>query len=137
MPRLDTVRRVTSAKYNGAKTIGQMYKENSDFMMEYTWDNDIQSKICYIYDYAHDDQPEFKDHMTYENTTKKRIDAKFIISSYGSIDKDQVAYHIMFKPSEPIEFNEGDELYYYETDYRKRYDMRFPIGLIYGSIKTL
>ena len=68
--------------------------------------------------------------MTYENTTKTKIDAKFIVSSYGSIDKDQVAYHLMFRSSQPIEFEPNDELYYYETDYRKRYDMRFPVGLM-------
>ena len=130
MPSLDTMRRVTSQKNNGAKTIGQIHKENSDFAMEQLWNNDIQSRTCYIYDYLHDDQPDRKDHMTYDSTTKTRIDAKFIISSYGSIDKDQVAYHLMFRPSQPIEFNEGDELYYYETDYRERYDMRFPIGLM-------
>lgn len=130
MPSLDTIRRITSQKNNGAKTIGQIHKENSDFVMEQLWNNDIQSRTCYIYDYLHDDQPELKDHMTYENTTKTKIDAKFIISSYGSIDKDQVAYHLMFRPSQPIEFDQGDELYYYETDYRKRYDMRFPIGLM-------
>lgn len=129
MPSLETSRRIFSQKYNGAKTVGQIHKENSNFIIEQTWDNDIQSKICYIYDHIHDDQPELKDHMTYENTTKTKIDAKFIISSYGSIDKDQVAYHIMFKPSQSIEFQENDELYYYETDYRKRYVMRFPVGM--------
>ena len=90
---------------------------------------DIQSKVCYIYDYAHDNQPELKDHMTYENTTKTRIDAKFIISQYGSISKDQVAYHLMFKPSQPLEFNDGDELYYFETNYRKKYNIPFPCSL--------
>ena len=67
--------------------------------------------------------------MTYENTTKTRIDAKFIITQYGSISKDQVAYHLMFKPSQPLEFNEGDELYYFETDYRRKYDIPFPCSL--------
>ena len=90
---------------------------------------DIQSKVCYIYDYLHDDQPELKDHMTYENTTKTRIDAKFIITQYGSISKDQVAYHLMFKPSQPLEFNDGDELYYFETNYRKKYNIPFPCSL--------
>lgn len=90
---------------------------------------DIQSKVCYIYDYAHDNQPELKDHMTYENTTKTRIDAKFIVSQYGSISKDQVAYHLMFKPSQPLEFNDGDELYYFETNYRKKYNIPFPCSL--------
>ena len=129
MPSLQTARRVANAKNNGAKTIGQIYKEQSDELMEWTWDNDIQSKVCYIYDYAHDNQPELKDHMTYENTTKTRIDAKFIVSQYGSISKDQVAYHLMFKPSQPLEFNDGDELYYFETNYRKKYDIPFPCSL--------
>ena len=129
MPSLQTARRVANAKNNGAKTIGQIYKEQSDELMEWTWDNDIQSKVCYIYDYAHDNEPELKDHMTYENTTKTRIDAKFIITQYGSISKDQVAYHLMFKPSQPLEFNDGDELYYFETNYRKKYDIPFPCSL--------
>ena len=129
MPSLQTARRVANAKNNGAKTIGQIYKEQSDELMEWTWDNDIQSKVCYIYDYFHDNQPELKDHMTYENTTKTRIDAKFIITQYGSISKDQVAYHLMFKPSQPLEFNDGDELYYFETNYRKKYDIPFPCSL--------
>lgn len=90
---------------------------------------DIQSKVCYIYDYLHDNQPELKDHMTYENTTKTRIDAKFIVSQYGSISKDQVAYHLMFKPSQPLEFNDGDELYYFETNYREKYNIPFPCSL--------
>ena len=110
-------------------TLGQIRKEQSDEILEQTWDNDIQSKVCYIYDYAHDNEPELKDHMTYENTTKTRIDAKFIVSQYGSISKDQVAYHLMFKPSQPLEFNDGDELYYFETNYRKKYNIPFPCSL--------
>ena len=110
-------------------TLGEKLKHDSDVLMESTWNSDLQSKVCYIYDYFHDDQPHLKDHMTYENTTKTRIDAKFIITQYGSINKDQVAYHLMFKPSQPLEFNEGDELYYFETDYRKKYDIPFPFSL--------
>ena len=41
MPSLQTARRVANAKNNGAKTIGQIYKEQSDWVMEQTWDNDI------------------------------------------------------------------------------------------------
>ena len=74
MPSFETARRIASVKNNGAKTIGQIHKEESDWLMEETWDNDIQSKVCYIYDFFRDDQPELKDHMTYENTTKTRID---------------------------------------------------------------
>lgn len=129
MPSLQTARRVANAKNNGAKTIGQIYKEQSDWAMEQTWDNDIQSKICYIYDFYHDDQPRLAEGMTYENTIKTRIDAKFIVKSYQSMDKDQVDYYIQFKPTQKTHFSEGDELYYFETDYRKKYHNDNFIGL--------
>lgn len=129
MPSLETARRIASAKYNGAKTIGQIYKDTSDFVMLETWDNDIQSKICYIYDFWHDDQPHLNKGMTYENTTKTKIDAKFIITQYGSISKDQVPFHIQFKPNELLEFTQNDELYYFETDYHSKYNVQFPLSL--------
>lgn len=129
MPSLSTARRIASIKNNGAKTIGQIHKENSDFVMETTWENDVQSKVCYIYDYYHDDKPWLAEDITHENTTKTKIDAKFIVTKYSSIDKDQVEYHLQFRPSQPVRFTEDDELYYYETDYKKRYSTQFPIGL--------
>lgn len=119
--RLETARRVSSVKNNGAKTLGQIYKEMSDWAMEETWDNNIQSKVCYIYDYFHDDQPELKDHMTYDNTTKTKIDIKNIVKTYQSIDKDQIEYYIQFKPSQKTDFNEEDELYYFQKDYTDKY----------------
>ena len=135
MPSLQTARRVANAKNNGAKTIGQIYKEQSDFIMEETFLNDIQSKVCYIYDYFHDDQPDKNVGMTYENTTKTKIDVKFIVKTYQSIDKDQVEYYIQFRPSQKVWFEESDELYYFETDYRQKYGIQdFPIGLIYSSL---
>ena len=129
MPSLSTARRIASMKNNGSKTIGQIRKEESDFLMEQTWDGDIQSKVCYIYDFYHDDKPWLAEDITHENTTKTKIDAKFIVTKYSSIDKDQVEYHLQFKPSQPVRFTEDDELYYYETDYKKRYSTQFPIGL--------
>ena len=110
-------------------TLGEKLKSDSDTLMELTWDNDIQSKICYIYDFYHDDQPRLAEGMTYENTTKTRIDAKFIVKSYQSMDKDQVDYYIQFKPTQKTHFSEGDELYYFETDYRKKYHNDNFIGL--------
>lgn len=130
MPSLQTARRIAHAKNNGAKTIGQIYKEQSDDMMNWTWWNDPQSKVAYIYDYFHDDQPEIKDHMTYENTTKTRIDIKFIVKSYQSMDKDQVDYYIQFRPDEKFDFTENDELYYYEKDFHKKYGADYPIGMM-------
>lgn len=137
MPSLSTARRIANAKTNNAKTLGQIYKEESDFLMEETWDNSIASKTCYIYDHFHDDfftdehgiTRSLAEGMTYENTNKTKIDAKFIIKSYQSMDKDQVEYYLMFRPSQPVRFNKGDDLYYYETDFRKRYSATFPIGL--------
>lgn len=129
MPSLTTARRIASAKSNNASTIGQIHKENSDWTMEETFWNDPQSKVAYIYDYLHDDQPDKKDHMTYETTTKTRIDVKLIVKAYSSIDQDQPEFYCQFKPSQKIEFDEGDELYYYETEYRKKYGMEFPLGL--------
>ena len=118
-------------------TIGQILKQQSDDIMEQTFENDIATKTCYIYDHFHDDfftdehgiTRSLAEGMTYENTNKTKIDAKFIIKSYQSMDKDQVEYYLMFRPSQPVRFNEGDDLYYYETDFRKRYGATFPIGL--------
>lgn len=125
MPSFREAKRI----YGSNLTIGQQLKQMSDMAMEETWDNNIQSKVCYIYDYYHDDQPDKKDHMTYERTTKTRIDAKFINKSYQSIDKDQVDYYIQFKPSQPVEFTKNDQLYYYEQDFRRKYGAEFPTGL--------
>lgn len=122
MPSLTTARRIASTKNNSAKTIGQIHKENSDFVMEYTWDNDVASKLCYIYDFWHDDQKHLNVGMTYENTTKTPIDAKILVSKYGSIAKDQPELQCMFKPSQKNIFDSNDELYYME-EYRKKYDI--------------
>ena len=123
-----TTGKYTSQNGMDKTTLGQQYKSESDMLMDELWWNDPQSKVCYIYDYFHDDQPDLKDHMTYSHTTKTRIDAKFIVKSYQSIDKDQVEYYLQFRPSQKVEFDPKDELYYYETEYRQRYGSEFPIG---------
>lgn len=130
MPSLSTARRIASMKNNGAKTIGQIHKENSDFVMETTWENDVQSKVCYIYDYYRDNQKHLNVGMTYENTTKTRIDVKFIKTQTQTLARDQVEFNIQFKPSQKLQFSEDDDLYYFETDYRQRYGVQFPVGLI-------
>lgn len=42
MPSLETAKRIASVKNNGAKTIGQIHKEESDWLMEATWDSDVE-----------------------------------------------------------------------------------------------
>lgn len=109
-------------------TLGEKLKSDSDKLMELTWNGDLQSKVGYIYDYAHDDQPDINHHMTYEHTTKTRVDVKVIVKSYSSMDKDQPEFYLQFKPSQKYEFEKNDELYYFEKDYRQKFDMEFPIG---------
>ena len=110
-------------------TLGQRAKHTSDLLMESTWDNDIQSKVCYIYDYFRDSNVDEEYGFSYRNTTKHRIDAKFIVTQYGTISKDQVEYHLMFKPSQKLEFIQRDSLYWFEEEYRHPFNVQFPIGM--------
>lgn len=105
------------------RTEGEVRKRQSDIIMEATWDRDLQSKRCYIYDYFHDDQKSKNKGMTYSpETTKTPVDLKFIITQYGSLSKDQIEYHVQFKPSWRFE----------EPAYMKEYETKFqaeiPIG---------
>lgn len=110
-------------------TLGEKLKSESDMVMNATFWNDPQSKVCYIYDYFHDNQPHLNFGMTYEKTTKTKIDAKFIVTKYPTVDKGKTEYHLMFRPSQKTVFNENDELYYFETDYRKKYGNEHFVGL--------
>ena len=103
-------------------TLGEKLKSDSDTLMELTWDNDEQSKLCYIYDWKHDDSPNLNIGMTYENTIKTPIDAKILVSKYGSIDKDSPTLQCQFKPSQKEYFTEDDKLFYME-EYRQKYHL--------------
>lgn len=117
----------TSSTGKDYETLGAKLKTNADVLMDRLWDRDITAKKCYIYDYFHDDQPHLNIGMTYENTTKTPIDAKIMITSYGSLSKDQPELHCMFRPSQSFTFNLDDDLYYLE-DYRKKYQNDVPVG---------
>ena len=109
--------------YYGA-TLGEVRKNQSDMIMEATWDGDLQSKICYIYDYYHDDEPDKNYKLSPQRRrTKTVIPAKYIVNSYNSEGKDQVLYHIQFKPSQ------RNPLEYFENEYEQKYGIMFPIGL--------
>ncbi len=123
-------------------TLGEHLKSESDKMMELTWDNDVQSKRCFVYDYFHDDyvvdengnRKILKEDMTYEKTNKTVIDAKFFAKSHQSLDKDRVEYYLQFKPSQKTRFEPDDELYYFEKNYRQKYGNDPYIGLIYSPL---
>lgn len=87
-------------KYANVGTIGQQLKAMSDEIMQETFDNDIQTRQCYLYDYYHDDQPKLEyGYNPALSKTKIPVKLKFIIKSYRSIAKDDVDYHIMFEPN--------------------------------------
>lgn len=116
------VRRFGQPYYNGNDymTLGESLKVKSDLIMEDSWWNDPQSKVAYIYDYFHDDQPELNYGMSYDNTTKTRIDIKYIVTEKGSLSKDTPSVKIQFKPSTKLHYSEEDDLYYLE-ERMKRY----------------
>ena len=115
--------------YQNVGSHGQQLKAMADEVMQQTWDNDIATRQCYIYDYFHDDQPELKGGENYHpelSKTKIPVKLKFIIKEYKSASKDDPEYHIQFEPDvwnsmscKPDWFIEGYE----------KLGIEFPIGL--------
>lgn len=86
-------------KYSNVGTVGQQLKVMSDEVMQETFDDDIQTRQCYIYDYYHDDQAEME--YGYDpslSKTKIPVKLKFIVKSYKTMAKDDPEYHIQFEP---------------------------------------
>lgn len=120
MPSLATYKKIV-----GEYTNGQSHKVDSDMIMEQTWDDDIQSRIGYFYDYAHDKYPrQFTGLSPETDPDKVPISIKYIENSSQTLSKDAVSYHIMFKPSQDLNIVE-----YYKTDYEDRWGATFPCGL--------
>ena len=109
---------------NMGKKANEFRKNQSDKIMTYTWNEDIQSKTCYLYDYFHDSTPKLNYNIDSVNDSlKTEIEAKFIVNTYNSDNKDQVSYHLQFKPKQVCNVS------YYNSDYVKIYDSEFPYGL--------
>ena len=125
MPSLSAYKR----RLNGGSTVGEIAKTQADLVMEVTWDNDIATRDCYLYDFYHDDSLAVCEGMTYENTVKTKVRAKFLVTAYQTLSKDLVEYDLMLKPTFPRTFKEGDELYYYQRDFADKYGAKFPVGL--------
>lgn len=115
--------------YANVGTHGQQLKAMADDVIQQTWDNDIATRQCYIYDYYHDDKPELlRGYNPAECTDKIPVSLKFIIKSYKTVSKDDPEYHIQFEPSvwnsmscKPQWFVDGYE----------KYGIEFPVGLTY------
>lgn len=107
-------------RINKSKNLGSARRENSEYIMEQTFDEDLAYRYCYIYDYYHDDQHSLSIGMTYDKTTKIGLDAKFLVTQYGTLSKDQVEYHLMLRRTQK-------PLSYYSESFGK--NAEFPIGL--------
>ena len=112
-------------KHGNITTVGQQLKKSSDMVMQQTFVNDVQTKLCYLYDYYHDDQPD--EEYGYDpslSTTKIPVMAKFIVKSYVTIAKDEPDYHLQFAPND---WNNQT----FKRDWFDRYDrlgIRTPTG---------
>lgn len=110
-------------KLLGNKTIGQAHKDMSDKIMDYTWWNDIQSRVIYLFDYWHDKNKTFLNDIKIDENNMTPIDAKFVMYSSQTFDKDAVTFHLQFRPGQQCNVN------YYDEFFKKPYDALFPIGL--------
>lgn len=122
MPSLDIYKKIKG----NTKTIGEGHKNQSDMVLEATWNNDINSKIAWFYDQDRDDEYELSDDLhPYKSQTKIPIEIKFYEIEYNSLSKDETGMHIMFKPS----FNYQEAVPYYDREYKNVVDSVWPIGM--------
>lgn len=119
MPSLDTYKK----QLGSPKTIGEAHKLESDKVMEWTWYNDIESRIGYLYDMYNDFNPyQLKDMKSNISKNKIPIEIKYIQNSSQTYEKDAITYHIMFKPSQRCNVP-------YYKEYLKIYNQEWPLGL--------
>lgn len=104
--------------------MGTALKSNSDIVMLGTWDRDPQTKECYMYDYFHDSE---KGKLTGLNPKfdklKTKVSVKLITTQYGTATKNQIEYHIQFKPAQE------QVIKYYKSTFSDKYNSEYPIGL--------
>lgn len=119
MPSLDLYKKMLNAK-----TIGEAHKLQSDMVMEATWDTDINTRTCYLYDFWHDDHKTQLKNLDSPNDAKKiAISLKWRKSSNQTYDKDTVTHHIQMKPSQEMNVD------YYPAFFGDLYNAVFPVGL--------
>ena len=120
MPSFETFK-----KLHGGLTVGQTHKADSDMVMEATWDNDIDTRVAYFYDFDHDNHITRLDDLHPEQDEKKiPISIKFIAHTKQTLNKDFISYHLQLLPSQS-----EDVVPYYKEVFKERYGATFPIGL--------
>lgn len=113
--------------YGNVGTVGQQLKVMSDEVMQETFDNDVQTRQCYIYDHYHDDQSDMEyGYNPALSKTKIPVKLKFIVKTYKSMSKDDPEYHIMFEPD--VWNSMSCKPNWFVKNYQK-FGVEFPIGL--------
>lgn len=119
MPSFETAKRI----FGGGRKLGQVRKDESDMLMEATWDGDIASRTAWIYDMYHDPNPRKLRNINPENDYGKiPLEIKFVKHTTQTLDKDAVSFHLLMKPDQEC------NIPYYE-EYEKMYGMEWPLGL--------
>lgn len=121
MPSLDLYKKMLGSP----KTIGEAHKIESDKVMEQTWYNDIDARTAYFYTQDRDEEFGVRTDLHPERTHKIPIEVKLFEMEYNSLSKDEVAYHMMFKPS----FDYRNVVRYYDSEFKIPLNASFPIGL--------
>lgn len=110
-------------KMLGGITDGQARKRDSDFIMNATWWEDINSRVGYLYDMYHDKDPYgLKDLDPQNDEEKIPIDIKYIQHSSQTYEKDKITYHLQLRPGQTCNIP-----YYHK--YEETYASEFPQGL--------
>lgn len=110
--------------YAKSKSIGKIRKAMSDMIEEFSWNNEIESRIGYFYDWYHDAEQTTLDNLEpWKNARKIPVDIKFIVSSNQTMAKDAITYHLQLRPSQDVCVD------YYKEMFEKRYGATFPCGL--------
>lgn len=121
MPSFDLYKKML-----GNQNVGQSSKAQSDEVMEATWYNDMDAKTAYFYSQKYDDEFEINDDLHPEkSSTKIPVEVKLFEMEYNSLSKDEVAWHLIFKPS----FDYREVIRYYDEDFARPLNSVFPIGM--------
>lgn len=109
--------------------------------MDETFDLDPTTRLCYIYDYFHDD-PTTRDlcefgagYVPPEGSAKTPVKLKFLIKSYKSLAKDDPDYYIQFMMGDWNKVIEDPQNQTIVPEYfgeYKRFGVHYPIGLAYS-----
>lgn len=108
----------------GVSTIGEARKQESDIIIEATWDSDIDTKTCYFYDYEHDTHRlQLRDLHPEDDAQKIPMRVKYIRHTSQNMEKDTVTYHLQLRPSQTC------VVPYYKQNFIDRVNSVFPCGL--------